>query len=99
MYICHAITGRMLGDFNANVKTRANFAVLLEEFYEQFSYVWSLWTSCQRMPSDTYYVSDAWGSKSWLDHCISTEDGNDMITNAHVLYESIQSDHLPVVFE
>ena len=41
MYICHAITERMLGDFNANVKTRANFAVLLEEFYEQFSYVWS----------------------------------------------------------
>ena len=41
MYIGHAITGRMLGDFNANVKTRANFAVLLEEFYEQFSYVWS----------------------------------------------------------
>ena len=36
---------------------------------------------------------------SWLDHCISTEDGNDIITNAHVVYESIQSDHLPVVFE
>ena len=38
-------------------------------------------------PSDTYtYVTDAWGSKSWLDHCISTEDGNDIITNAHVVY-------------
>ena len=57
-----------------------------------------MWTSCQRLPSDTY-VSDAWGSQSWLDHCISTEDGNDIITNAHVVYESIQSDHLPVVFE
>ena len=43
-------------------------------------------------------VSDDWGSQSWLDHCISTEDGNDIITNAHVVYESIQSDHLPVVF-
>ena len=50
--------------------------------------------------NDTYiYVSDAWGSQSWLDHCISTEGGNDIITNAHVVYESIQSDHLPVVFE
>ena len=86
----------IIGDFNANVKTRANFAVLLEEFCEQFSYVW---TSCQRLHSDTYTnVSDAWGSQSWLDHCISTEDGNDIITNAHVVYESIQSDHLPVVF-
>ena len=24
---------------------------------------------------------------------------NDIITNAHVVYESIRSDHLPVVFE
>ena len=24
--------------------------------------------------------------QSWLDHCISTEDVNDIITNAHVVY-------------
>ena len=75
----------IMGDFNANVKTRANFAVLLEECCKQFSYVW---TSCQRLLSDTYtYVSYAWGSQSWLDNCISTEDCNDIITNAHVVYE------------
>ena len=91
---CDSSCMTIIGDFNANVNTRANFAVLLEEFCEQFSYVW---TSCQRLPSDTYtYVSDAWCSQSWLDHCISTEYGNDIITNAHVVYESIQSDHLPV---
>ena len=43
--------------------------------------------------------SSAWGSQSWLDHCISTEDGNDIITNAHVVYEFIKSVHIPVVFE
>ena len=42
---CDSSCITIIGDFNANVKTRANFAVLLEEFCEQFSYVW---TSCQR---------------------------------------------------
>ena len=25
-------------------------------------------------------ISDAWGSTSWLDHCIATHDGNDTFT-------------------
>ena len=34
------------------------------------------------LPNDTYtYVSDVWDSCSWLDHCISTEDGNGVIIN------------------
>ena len=39
----------------------------------------------------------AWGSHSWLDHIISTEDGNNVITNMYVLYGTIQSDHIPLV--
>ena len=71
---CDSSCISIVGDFNANVKTNANFAVLMKEFCEQFNYVW---TSCKMLPNDTYtYVSDAWGSCSWLDHCISTEDGN-----------------------
>ena len=74
-----------------------NFAVLMKEFCEQFNYVW---TSCKVLPNDTYtYVSDVWGSCSWLDHCISTEDGNGVIINAYVIYGSLQSDHIPIVFE
>ena len=65
---CDSSCITIIGDFNANVKTRANFAVLLEEFCEQLSYAW---TSCQRLPNDTYtYVSDAWCSQPLLDHWI-----------------------------
>ena len=42
------------------------------------------------------YVSNVWGSHSWLDHLISTEDGNNVITNMCVLYGTVQSDHIPV---
>ena len=69
----------------------------MKELCEQFNYVW---TSCKMLHDDTYtYVSDVWGSCSWLDHCISTEDGNGVIINAYIIYGSMQSDHIPVVFE
>ena len=65
---CDSSCISIVGDFNANVKTNANFAVLMKEFCEQFNYVW---TSCNMLPNDTYtYVSAAWDSCSWLDHCI-----------------------------
>ena len=73
----------------------ANFAVLLKEYCSQFKFKWS---SCLKLPEGTHtYVSDAWGSHSWLDHIISTEDGNNVITNMYVLYDTIQSDHIPLV--
>ena len=79
------------------VLKNANFAVLLKELCSQFKYKW---TSCLRLPEETYtYVSDAWGSHSWLDHLISTEDGNCVITNMSVLYGTILSDHIPVMVE
>ena len=78
-------------------KKNANLAFLLKEFCSQFNYKW---TSCLRLPEETYtYVSDAWGSHSWLDHLISTEDGNSVITNMSVLYGTILSDHIPVMVE
>ena len=93
---CDSTCVTVVGDFNANVTKNANFAVLLNEFCNQFKYTWS--SRC-KLPIDTYtYVSDAWGSHSWLDHCISTEDGNRVVTNIHVLYGCNQSDHIPVSF-
>ena len=57
---CDSSCISIVADFNANVKTNANFAVLMKEFCEQFNYVW---TSCNMLPNGTYtYVSDAWGS-------------------------------------
>ena len=39
------------------------------------------------------YANDPWGSDSWLDHLISTEDGNDVKTNMSRLYGTILSEH------
>ena len=34
------------------------------------------------MPANTFtYLSERWDSTSWLDHCVSTSDGDDMIKN------------------
>ena len=79
---CDSTCVAVVGDYNANVLKNANFAVLLKEYCCQFKYKWS---SCLKLPEGTHtYVSDAWGSHSWLDHIISTEDGNNVITNMYV---------------
>ena len=92
---CDSTCVAVVGDYNANVLKNANFAVLLKEYCSQFKYKWS---SCLKLPEGTHtYVSDAWGSYSWLDHIISTEDGNNVITNMYVLYGTVQSDHIPLV--
>ena len=68
---------------------------MLKEYCSQFKYKWS---SCLKLPEGTHtHVSDAWGSYSWLDHIISTEDGNNVSTNMYVLYGTVQSDHIPLV--
>ena len=64
----------------------------MKEYCSQFKYKWS---GCLKL-TDTY-VSDAWGSYSRLDHVISTEDINNVITNMYVLYGTVQSDHIPLV--
>ena len=42
------------------------------------------------------YVSEAWGSTSWLDHCFATKDGNNIITSISVDYDCHLSDHFPL---
>ena len=42
------------------------------------------------------FVSAAWGSTSWLDHCVSSEDAHSKITSISVLNEYVSSDHLPL---
>ena len=66
---CDSSCISIVGDFNANVNTNANCAVLMKELCEQLNYVW---TSCKMLHDDTYtYVSDVWGSCSWLDGWIT----------------------------
>ena len=91
---CDSTCVTVVGDYNANVLKRTNLAVLLKEFCNQYRYKW---TSHLKLAEGTYaYTSDAWDSYSWLDNLISTDDGNNVITNMCVLYGTVQSDHIPV---
>ena len=49
------------------------------------------------LPPGRYtYISEAWYTISWLDHCISTEDAHSCITSMEVHYDLSMSDHIPV---
>ena len=88
----------VVGDFNSDILNGASHnSRQLACFCESNEYIWS---SKLLLPNDTFtYVSDAWGTQSWLDHFISTEDGHSTIHNSYVLYDAYQSDHLPLVIE
>lgn len=50
--------------------------------------------------SGTYtFISDAHGSSSWLDHCVVTESAKQVVTNISVIYDTLWSDHFPLVVE
>ena len=49
------------------------------------------------IPDNSFtYVSEAWGSTSWLDHCFATKDGDNIITSTSVDYDCNLSDHFPL---
>lgn len=50
------------------------------------------------MPEDSYtYISEAWSTTSWLDHCICTADAHDCLEKLEILYDLVISDHIPVL--
>lgn len=82
----------IIGDFNADPKTI--FGRELEQFCNDNHYKY-----CDKinLAEDSFtYLSDAHGSTSWLDHCISTEGIQNAISNFRIMYEIIWSDHFPV---
>ena len=88
----------VVGDFNANISNPESiFSQHLNHFCELHDYLCS---SRSFLPDTTYtYVSDAWGTTSWLDHCISTQDAHSAISGMDVSYGFVQSDHIPLVLE
>ena len=85
----------VIGDWNADAsKTSSWFHRYVAKFCQENGYIWS---SGLHLPDNTFtYVSDAWGSTSWLDHCVATKDGNNIITSISVDYDCHLSDHFPL---
>ena len=84
----------IIGDWNADVSRNLNsFGYLLEHFCDDLNLSLS---SHRFLPQDTFtYVSDAWDTTSWLDHCVTTEDAHNSITNMSVYYHIGAHDHIP----
>lgn len=45
------------------------------------------------------FVSDAHGSKRWLDNCVLTESAMNTVSNVYIMYDVQWSDHFPIVLE
>ena len=61
----------------------------------------SLHLSSQEMlPGDSFtYVSDAWGTQSWLDHVVASSDAHAAIFDMKIDDQPALSDHLPLLLK
>ena len=51
------------------------------------------------MPDTFTYTSQAHGTTSWLDHCITTLSGQSIISHVSVIDNVVCSDHFPICIE
>ena len=86
----------IIGDMNADImKPTHTHGPLLRQFAIENGLIIS---SEILLPSDSFtYVSEMRaGETSWLDHCVSTEDGHGLISDISIDYQSAISDHIPL---
>ena len=88
----------IVGDWNADILRRENsFGPHLELFCDDQKLFLS--SKCLLPPDSFTYVSPAWNTTSWLDHCVSTADAHTSIQDISILYEHGTYDHLPVCID
>ena len=70
---CTCIT--IIGDWNADV---SNYNHQFGNYLNQFgSYIGLIISSELKLPEDSFtYKSDSWHTTSWIDHCVSSNDGH-----------------------
>ena len=79
----------ILGDFNCNPQDiRSPCGKVLNDFIHDCDL--EMIDSC--LPSDSYtFISDAWQSSSWLDHCLVSQSVVDVVDNCHIVYDSFNN--------
>ena len=86
----------IIGDFNADIKNPSLFTPFLNAFINDCHLIAS---DTLLLPSDAFtYASDAHGSRSWLDHVLTTHSSHSSISDMEVKYVCVSSDHLPLCF-
>ena len=86
----------VVGDMNADLADKHSlFAKHMINFCEENNLILS---SQLLLPAESYtYISEAWHTTSWLDHCICTADAHAILKSMEIIYEASMSDHVPVV--
>ena len=86
----------IIGDWNANLTNISHpHGPLLKNFCNEYGLIIS---SERLLPADSFtFISETNpGETSWLDHCISTQDGHNVINNMYVKYNLSCRDHIPL---
>ena len=79
----------LLGDFNASDSNL--FGPLLNQFRDDIEYKF---TDKEFLPQDTFtYFSEAHGSTSWIDHCLTSQTVHQAVESMQDLHDYISSDH------
>lgn len=82
------------GDWNADISDGTSlFGNHLKHFCHEHDLIISTGAF---LPTDTFTYLSERGSTSWLDHCVSTSDGHNVILDMKVLYSEALVDHFPV---
>lgn len=85
-----------VGDFNAD--PRASFGRELASVAQDSGYVLSDMPRLNAERNDVFtYISDAHGTTSWLDHCLSSVNLDKLITTCEISDKYVTSDHLPLM--
>ena len=87
----------ILGDFNADIQSQSIFGSELIEFCDMNNM--SFIDKSMLSPDTFTFISQAHGTTSWLDHCITTTAGESVIANVSVLNDIACSDHLPLCID
>ena len=84
----------IIGDWNADVSNdKHRFGNYLNQFCSDIGLVISREL---KLPEDSFiYKSDSWHTTSWIDHCVSSKDGHDIIHDMEILYPESTGDHVP----
>ena len=89
----------IIGDWNSDLTKQTHpHGPLLRQFSNDNGLIIS---SEQCLPDNSFtYISEMRiGDTSWLDHCVSTQDGHNVISNMYVDYTLSFRDHVPLVMK
>ena len=85
------------GDFNTDHHRNSSFSVFLDSFIVENRLCF---LDKEMLPTGSFtYLSTAWNTTSWIDHCICSLTTKPLIIELNILYSYVSSDHKPLQFK